>query len=381
MNESSQFGEATRQYQYPLLREDVDLDFYNIRKIHHLFPRASKELDTLIINLAHHPTLAVRSRCQSLNSYYLNQSIKLLVSKGFIQKIKSHYHNLDGKGLCSVYKITELFTTSIKFSKPNRIRLVASSLALSHSLYYWQKSYLESGIQLKNWLKIVGRVRLSLSNGNQVYERVIPTKHKARIFTKGNYSYQFLSENDRQFLLIDGEPTAELDYKSLHPNLCLNMAGKPCDTLLYEKLLKELGLRKCKKRRRAIKLLVLISLNIGSRGSFTRYCLGEVAENKRDKRVIEATKVLGVHPSLIYKAIDKVYPELKPYICNGKHALMLQQKDSEIMEDVLETLALGGAVALPVYDSIIVPAKHRDFAKQTMLNCYKKHTGFEIKVK
>ena len=79
--------------------------------------------------------------------------------------------------------------------------------------------YIESGIQLKNWLSLVGQIILSLSNGNQVYERVVPVKHKARVFTKGNYSYQFLPEHDRHFLLIDGEPTIELDYKSLHPNL------------------------------------------------------------------------------------------------------------------------------------------------------------------
>lgn len=388
MEEKSRFNEAVREQRYPLLIEQVNLDSYNTRKIHRVFPKASRELDTLIINLAHNKRCAVRSRCYCLSRYEMKEALQTLLDNKYLELAQRHYHNPCGTGTAGVYQRTVLFEERFRFRLPERIvvldRALSPSLTSSLSLLedvkpaatplplYGLQMNLKSGTEHKKWQDLVRNTRLTLSTGKQVFERVWLVKHQARWFQKGIHGYQSLPKRERKCLLINGERTVELDYKNLHPNLLLNMVGSPCDSSLYEHVLRDLGLRVCKSRRKALKLIVLVAINIGSASAFTRYV--------REK-MTETIGVLGVPPSLIRKSLKKLYPMLSPFICTGKHALMLQQKDSEIMEDVLETLAGDGVVALPLHDSVIVPAQHKESAKRTMIDCYKRHTGFAIEVK
>jgi hypothetical protein len=312
----------------------------------------------------------------------MKRAIQTLLDNNYLELIQSHYHNPFGIGSARVYQRTKLFEERFRFRLPERIVVTESALSPSLSLLeddkpaatplplYWLQMKLKSGTELKNWQDLAKNARLSLSNGKQVFQRIWLVKHQARWFQKGIHGYQSLPKRDRKCLLINGELTIELDYKNLHPNLLLNMAGSPCENRLYENVLRDLGLRVCKARRKALKSIVLVAINIGGKSSFTRYVR---------ERMADSISVLGVHPPLIYKSLEKLYPALKP--CTGKHALMLQQKDSEIMEEVLETLAGDGIIALPLHDSVIVPSQHKELARRTMIDCYRKHTGFNIEVK
>ena len=90
---------------------------------------------------------------------------------------------------------------------------------------------------------------------------------------------------------------------------------------------------------------------------------------------------LGVKPIDVYRAIVKAHPAVEPYVCTGDHSPYLQTTDSEIMIEVLETLAKAGVVGLSVYASVIVPSEHNGLAERTMIDCYRRRTGFEIPVK
>lgn len=379
--EKSQFSKAVKQRDYPLLIQNIDFEYYKSprRKIHHVFHRASPELESLIINFAHKKRCGVLIHCS--NRFKLKQALNTLLDKGYLEIFLNHYHS-EENGRARIYQRTTLFENIFKFRLPKRIHVTKPALSSLYDKYILEATSplplyrailaSKSGTRLKKYKDLIDSVTLSLANGHQVFEKIYLVKHQARWFQKGIHGYQSLPSKERKHLLINGEPTIELDYKNLHPNLLLNMAGSPCDNSLYENVLRDMGLRVCKARRKALKLIVLVAINIGSRSAFTRYV---------KEKMTKSINTLGVHPSLIYKSLDKLYPMLKPHICTGKHALTLQQKDSEIMEDVLETLAGDGIVALPLHDSIIVPAQHKDLARQVMVESYEKHSGFRIEVK
>lgn len=387
----TEFGKALKEQEFPLLVEDVNIDCYKTpkRRIQHVFKKANRELETLIINFAHRKRCAVLSHCYSLSRYKMSKAVRTLRDNSFIELILNHYHNPSSAGRARVFQRTPLFEEAFKFRLPKRIvvndlalvkpsikPIVNKSSASQPISHYW--AVIDTNIWhcSKKYQGLIDNVELSLSNGSQVFKDVWLFRYGARLYQHGANNYQSLSGDERKLLLINNQPTIELDYKSLHPNLLLNRTGNYTSNDIYERILKELGLRRCKSRRSAIKLVTLVAININSVGSFCKY-----ANKMTDKDGNYPIKQLAVRPIDVYRAIIKAYPALKPYVCTGKHALSLQQEDSKIMIDVLETLAKHGVVGLPVHDSVIVLVQHRDLAMQTMLDCYKKHTGFEIKVK
>ena len=132
-----------------------------------------------------------------------------------------------------------------------------------------------------------------------------------------------------------------------------------------------------KQRRDALKQMTTASFNVNSSKGYAG-AVGRVVDKGSGKRLIE---ILGAKPKQVYEAILRAHPKLAPFICTGKHWEWLQTTDSEIMIDVLETLAKAGVVGLPVHDSIMVPAQHKELARRVMAGCYKRRTGFDTTVK
>jgi hypothetical protein len=393
-------------HDYPLFEEDVDLSRYNLRQIHKVYHQTTQEMEILVINFAHRKYCAIPSTPYVLCRARVDDAKDKLIKGKYIELEKKHYHNPVGKGRPAVYKRTAQFESTFKFKLPKRI--VVTNLALNKPIGHptleisqplisltntphsstsqstsislpisWHLPNLTSGICLKNYEDLAKSVQLSMSDNSQVFKDIWLVRHKARLYQRGTNNYQQMSEQERSFILIDGKPTIELDYSSLHPNMLINSTGVPCPKEdIYTKILDTLGVRKCKKRRRALKLIVLIAINITNKKSFSRY-IKQVA----GKDGVLVLNHIPRKPMEIYNAIVKSYPALKQYVCTGKYGLSLQQIDSGIMIDILETLAIQGVIALPVHDSIIVPKTHEILARQIMVNCYKKVMGFNIRIK
>ena len=424
----SKFGE--KYYDYRLLDEDIDFGKYKAqrRTIRHLFPGASTELETLIINLAHEKACAVHHKCINLSRYHMRGAIKTLLDMGYIQLLQNHYHSPLSKGTARIYQRTPLFEDTFKFRLPKKLVIkeaalvrpmnhpavmlrpnnVRTTTAVTPSLNCNNNSSLikpinskpnkpslpatnitslntanlasQSGIALKRYESLARNTEITLANKRQVFKHVWLFRNQGRLFQRGSHNYQQLPPKERKQLLIDGEPTVELDYDSLHLNLLLNITRQPCCLDFYTTILRELGIEAYKNKRTAMKLIMLVAINIETVGGFCSHS-GKLAYKKGKRKGEKILPDLGVRPIEIYEAVIKKYPTLKQFIGTGKHAPSLQQIDSEIMIDVLETLAQRGVVALPVHDSVIVPLKHTDLAKQVMVDCYRNHTGFNIHVK
>ena len=168
----------------------------------------------------------------------------------------------------------------------------------------------------------------------------------------------------------------ELDFSAMHGNMLLNRAGEPCSGDFYKRILKELEVAPSKARRDAMKQIVNASFNVDSPSGYAG-AVGRTVDESGER----LTEILGARPKQVYQAILKAYPSLTPYVCNGKQWEWLQATDSEIMIDVLETLAKMGVVGLPVHDSVIAPAKYADKLKEVMSECYEKKMGFEPCIK
>jgi len=167
----------------------------------------------------------------------------------------------------------------------------------------------------------------------------------------------------------------ELDYSAMHANLLLNKERLPSDGSFYERLLTALEIKPSKKSRGALKQIFNTSLNNESFNGFNlaAYGLTDDDDNNPERLI----GILGVSPRQIYDAAVETYPPLAPYICTSKQLWKwLQHEESEIMIEVLETLAKMGIVGLPVHDSVIAPAKHVDIVKPVMSACYKKKMRF-----
>lgn len=390
------FGKSIKEQEFPLLVEDIKIDYYKAlkRRIHHVFKEADRELETLLINFAHSKRCAVLSHCYHLSRYKMRKAVRTLIENDYIELILKPYHNQFATGRARVFQRTPLFEETFKFRLPKRIvvndlalvkpsikPIVSKPLASQPISHYW--AVIDTNIWhcSKKYQSLINNVKLSLSDGGQVFKEVWLFRSKARLFQHGANNYQSLSGDERKLLLMNNQPTIELDYKSLHPNLLLNRTGNPCPSEdIYERIVQELGLRKSKTRRSAVKLLTLVTHNTDSRQGFSLKANSMVYKKGKRKgnRVMDD---IERRPIDVYSAILRAYPALKPYVCTGKYALSLQQEDSKIMIDVLESLAKRCVVGLPVHDSVIVPIQHEKLAKQTMIACYEKHTGFDIKVK
>lgn len=366
---------------------DVDLTEYrNVkRQVGKIYTKPSDELVMLVVNFWYKKKMVVR-RTKGYYSHKPTSHAKVikalndLQEQGYIKVHTTRWIDLDSSR-ATTYLVTDKFENKFKFRGiPERIWVTKAALTKDHYSDEKDRSKKRVDIalipELKTYSSLVSTVKLSLSNGKQVFEDVdLGRKRGARIYQQRIHNYQNnIPKEERPFLLLDGKPTVELDYVSLHPCMLLNMEQRECSkTDIYSKLLKELRIHKTKKRRDAIKKALLIATNIDSvRGFYS--CFGREETYKQYLKQF-------VKPSDIYDAIVKLYPELKRYLGTGKRAFELQVKDSEIMMDILETLAKKGIVSLPVHDSVICPEEHKTVVEKVMKDCYRQHMGFDIQVK
>jgi len=346
----------------------IDASKYNCEPIRHIYHRASEELVALVLNFCLHEHLAVPVYHPDASYTKARRAIDTLIADKYIELYREYGTTIKRP---RVYKRTS------KFEQMFRMR-VKDRLVVKESVLQGPSNVEIPGLEQYRALALA--TSLTLSTGAQVYRRInlIRAQGLYSLYAQGTYNYQSgIHKKERKQLLIDNEPTVELDYSALHPNLLLNREHLPCEDNIYDKILHYgLGLEWSKDKRNAMKLLTLAALNNDSLRAYA--ATANIMRNDNDVRLVN---ILGVKPKQAYDAILKTYSALTPYICRDKELWKwLQHQEGELMINILERLTDMGIVALPEHDSCIVQSRCRDQLKEVMENCYRAMTGYPIHV-
>ena len=166
----------------------------------------------------------------------------------------------------------------------------------------------------------------------------------------------------RRRLTIDGETTAELDFKALHPCILYGRLGLPMEGDPYvveidgEEVCRDLG-----------KVTFQRLLNGTTKAAKLRPAPGDL--ERLPKGVRFGRYAVALH--------DKHAPIA--HLFGTSEGVRLQFMDSQMVMEVLADLSLGrGIVALPVHDSFIVQARHKEALRTSMRSAFRKVVGMGI---
>ena len=168
---------------------------------------------------------------------------------------------------------------------------------------------------------------------------------------------QNLPQVVRSNITINGEPCVELDYKSMHPRLLYHLSGAEAPSDCYDIE----GVTRDK-----VKKIALIATSTSSKNQAVRAVSFHLKVNAK-----KAGSLLGMFEAR-HKAIsDLLY----------RNAWQtLQNIDSKIANDVMDSLTQEAIPVIPVHDSFIVPESKAHQLRQAMHEQYEINTGMEASI-
>lgn len=187
-----------------------------------------------------------------------------------------------------------------------------------------------------------------------------------RVFNDGSFRrggrfyggwWQALGKDQRSRLLINDQPTIELDFASLHPRLCYQLEGQPLPHDSDPYLVAGISVDHRALAKRAFGQL------LNSSGAPIRAPRGEASSLPR-----------GWTWARLIAALEGHHAPIASWFRSGR-GLELQAIDAAIADSVLHALALRGIPCLPVHDSFIVPRKFERTLGEAMLLAYHGQLG------
>ncbi|MCD4820760.1 MAG: hypothetical protein K8R11_01495 [Methanococcoides sp.] len=203
-------------------------------------------------------------------------------------------------------------------------------------------------------------------------EFVLDHEHLFRIFNLkswehggrayGSFHQHKLRKYMRKDILIDSQPTAEIDFSAYH---ILMLYHKKRIDYPYDPY----SVCEGPEMRNIYKSVGLISINAKNNKS----AYGAI-NDELEKNNIPLPKIDKPLVSLI-KTFRDAHKPIEQYLFSGI-GLTLQNIDSHIMNAILKSLMDKGILGLSVYDSVIVAEQHEAVTKEVMTKEYKKIMGF-----
>ena len=193
-----------------------------------------------------------------------------------------------------------------------------------------------------------------------------------------------LKEN-RKRILIDGEPTSEIDYCALHPRIAAELSGMRLESDFDPYLPDSTGYTQYGLRT-LCKLSLLVCMNAGysplaksgSKGSVENAIKAirwELYKNNTLQTMIDN----GHFPDIInYREVIEKLIERNYYLADWvvePRGLYLQNLDGKIMDIILDKFNRIGEVIVPFHDSIVTKKSLVSFGKDVMMDAYKSVLG------
>lgn len=199
-------------------------------------------------------------------------------------------------------------------------------------------------------------------------------KFTRRIFSRGSWElngrwnggfWQNLPKHMRRDILIDGEPTDEIDYSGLHPSLLalkqgFRLTGDPydLDKHVCPRILPQ-------DQRQVVKQLVLIGINAKNRNAaFRAFHKKNNANNKKSGKYFIKTYKTADLDKMLDAFID-THPYLADSIC-ADQGIKLMNVDSNITTHIINQFVALGKPILPIHDSYIVKTEDRQLLRSAM---------------
>lgn len=238
--------------------------------------------------------------------------------------------------------------------------------------------------------EIVRRYNMTVDKAEIRYSGLPIACYLHRIFnedmTHGGRFYgamhQTMPKAGRRAITIDAEPTTEIDYSAIHPNLLFWLADREAPEDVYKAIQDATGLS-----RGLVKNLLLRLLNSNSDDGFKRTVTKSGNPKTKEFAAKEPDSRCGLLEGYIegvpdhYKgaefidAIKLAFPELTEFIGQDRLGVTLQWHDARIMERVIGRCLDAGFICLPVHDSVIVPESQKDLAMGIMQEEFSSYTS------
>lgn len=194
-----------------------------------------------------------------------------------------------------------------------------------------------------------------------------------RLYAAGG-GVQLMPQNIRsKHLKIDGEPVVELDYSSMHPNICyqlmlnngiepvLDILGQSFDPYAADLSFIDVNQEKMNEFkgqnpiRHLAKLAILIGMNSVDKGSAVGALSSKIAEDRKKAKKDQLFYALDtkIPVGLVFDAIQK-HNDLIADVFFTDRGVVLQKYDSDVMINVIDTMIQKGHSVLCYHDSALV---------------------------
>ena len=172
-------------------------------------------------------------------------------------------------------------------------------------------------------------------------------KHDTNLNGRVYSSYQNMSQEGRSTIMIDKEPTAEVDFSSSHMNILSLWKNKTTVADAYSRILKNVTVEGVS--RDDVKTAIMRYTNSTNPSSNLQYCEKWTKEKTHE----------------VINAIEKTFPFMKS-IKGKQFGLVSMKVEGMISIKMIQWALMNNEVILPVHDSFICRESIKDQVEQTM---------------